>query len=103
MRISKMKNINHRKFERQVNHLQSFVGMPHWNYRNPSIEEIREFDRRILEQQANDYQAKRSSVLSKVFSWIFKSPTTAFDFTAKAATKKKAIKAPIITDADCCI
>lgn len=33
------------RFERKVNHLQGFVGMPNWNFNSPSFDEIKEYDR----------------------------------------------------------
>lgn len=49
-------NKHDRNFNNQVNHLHSFIGMPMWNGRNPSISEIRAFNRRLLEQQALEKQ-----------------------------------------------
>ena len=51
------------KFEKQVSHMQGFIGMPMWNYRNPSLSEIREYDRRILELQAKGFKPRRKSIL----------------------------------------
>jgi len=56
-------NKQDRKFRQQSYHLSSFIGMPMWNGRNPSLSEIREFDRRILEKQALGFEPKRKSVL----------------------------------------
>ena len=51
-----MKNPNDahiRKARNHVIHLQSFIGMPMWNWngRNPTLSEIRDFDRLVLAQQ----------------------------------------------------
>ena len=51
------------KFEKQVNHMQGFIGIPMWNYRNPSLSEIREYDRRIIELQAKGFKSSRKSIL----------------------------------------
>lgn len=89
-----MKNNNDRKFEKQVNHLQGFIGMPMWNGRNPSLNEIREYDRRIIEQQAKDLRPKRKSLLKRIFAWIFQNAQQSlggypFDKTITAVKNKK--------------
>ncbi|MEE9325657.1 MAG: hypothetical protein V3U71_00065 [Cocleimonas sp.] len=42
-----------RKFENQVNHLQGFIGMPHWDFSSPSFDEIKEYEKRGKALQAN--------------------------------------------------
>ncbi len=58
------------KFNQQVNHLQSFIGMPPWNGRNPTFSEIRENDRRILEKQALGFEPKRKSLVRYIFDGL---------------------------------
>jgi hypothetical protein len=41
-----------RKFEKQVDHLQGFIGMPHWNFSSPSFDEIKEYERQGKALQA---------------------------------------------------
>lgn len=56
-----------RKFKNQLNHLQSFIGMPLENRHKPSLSEIRENDRRLLEKQALGYKPRRESLLKHLF------------------------------------
>ena len=46
------KNTQEEKFERKLNHLQGFIGMPNWNFESPTFDEIKEHDRRGRELQA---------------------------------------------------
>ncbi len=104
-RISKMKNSNNIqdiKFEKQVNHLQNFIGMPMWNGRNPSLSEIREYDRRILEKQALGFEPKRKGLLKRVFIWAIKIVIKAFNQSAKTSVKKREYLKPIKTGVECC-
>jgi len=101
-----MKNTQDRKFERQVNHLQSFIGMPHWNGRNPTLSEIREYDRLILEQQAIGFKPKRKSVLQRVSSWMVAGVSKAAGQIVKAGEKTSKItseiKKPVATGTEYC-
>ena len=104
-----MKNSNYkhnRKFERQVSHMQGFIGMPQWNYRNPSLEEIREYDRRILEEQAKGFKPRRKSLLKLFYSWMMTISSKSFRQIAKARNKTSEItsglKEPVKTGSECC-
>lgn len=105
-----MKNRQDRKFDNQVNHLQSFIGMPHWNGRNPTLSEIREYDRLILEKQAMSFKPQSKSVLKHVFAWVTASASTASSQVASASKntgkiigeKTREIKTPIDTGSACC-
>ncbi len=55
-----------RKFKKQVSHLQSFVGMPMSSHHNPSLSDIRENDRRLLEKQALGFEPERKSLLYRL-------------------------------------
>lgn len=47
-----VKNSEQYRFERKLNHLQGFVGLPNWNFGSPTFDEIKEFDRRGRALQA---------------------------------------------------
>lgn len=47
-----IKNSEQAKFERKLNHLQGFVGLPNWGFGSPTFDEIKEFDRRGKALQA---------------------------------------------------
>ncbi|GAA0422348.1 hypothetical protein GCM10009133_33640 [Cocleimonas flava] len=82
-----MKNNNQqyqRKFERQVNHLSGFVGMPIRSGRQPTLSEIRENDRQILEQQAKGVEPRKNSLLQRVFAKLTATTTNASSHTVKA-------------------
>ncbi|WP_299878954.1 hypothetical protein [uncultured Cocleimonas sp.] len=67
-----------RKFEKQVSHLSGFIGMPMWNGRNPTLSEIREYDRRLLERQSMGFESRKSllkQLSSSVSAVIVKSFT----------------------------
>ena len=104
-----MKNSNYQqdmKFNNQVNHLQSFIGMSMWNGRNPSLSEIREYDRQLLEKQALGFEPKRKSSLKLLISSMMTIVSTASNQIAKAGKKSSEItselKAPIKTATECC-
>ena len=101
-----MKNKQDRKFDRQVSHLQSFIGMPHWNGRNPTLSEIREYDRRLIEKQALGFKPKRNSVLKRVFSWMTASASNAssqvVSKSKKIGKKTREIKEPVDSSSACC-
>jgi len=50
--VKNSNNKQDRKFRKKVSQMSGFIGMPMWNGRNPSLSEIREYDRHILEKQA---------------------------------------------------
>ncbi len=104
-RISKMKNSNHKqdiKFRKQVSHLSGFIGMPMWNGRSPSLSEIREYDRRILEKQALGFEPKRKSVLKRLFAWTASVVSKAFGKIVKVGVTMTEKKASIKTNPECC-
>ena len=99
-------NKQNRKLEKQVNHLQSFIGMPMWNGHNPSLSEIREYDRRLLEKQALCLEPKRRSLLRYLFDGLKSYTLKALRPILKTANKTKTIKLgivkPIKTGNECC-
>ncbi len=108
-----MKNSNNKqdmKFNNQVNHMQGFIGMPQWNYRNPSLSESREYDRRILEKQALGFKPKRQSLLNRLNGWLMTTFAKAFNqireakIEAKRQVNKKANERiePVKTGSECC-
>lgn len=108
-----MKNSNNnaynkvdRKFEKQVSHLSGFIGMPMWNGRNPSLSEIREFDRRILEQQVKAFKPKRKSVLNQLFKEVVTSLSKTFKQVGATKRRTKNTtserKEPVTTGAEYC-
>ena len=74
-----------RKFVKQVSHLSGFIGMPTWNGRNPTLSETREYDRLILEKQAQTFKPK-NSLLKRLNSSIGRIFAAAFE---KVETNKK--------------
>ncbi len=58
------------KFERKINHLQSLTGMPMWNGRNPSISQIRAYERRLMEQQTMETQKKKESLFQQCLNGL---------------------------------
>ena len=96
-----------RKLRKQVSHLSGFIGMPMWNGRNPSLNEIREYDRRIIEQQTKDLKPKRKSLLKRIFSWIFQNAHQSLEVDhskkAIAVVKKKKKKESNEIDTECCM
>jgi len=112
-RISKMnyknsylENTQNRAFNKKLNHLQSFIGMPMWDGRKPTISEIREYDRRLLEKQALSFEKQKDGFLiraSEKLRFQLSRPVKAF-LQAKQKTKntKAEITLPTITDAKCC-
>lgn len=67
-----MKNINeqHIKFNRQVNHLSGFIGMP-MNGRSLTLSEMRERDRHLLENQAMVFEPKKEGSFKHLFRCLF--------------------------------
>ena len=87
-----MRNLNYkqeRKFKKQVSHLSGFVGMPMWNGRNPSLSDIREFDRRILEKQVLGLESQKSNLLLRLSKSLKQHFVNAF--TLASNTKKKTV------------
>jgi hypothetical protein len=85
----------HRKFKNQVNHMQGFIGMPMWNYRNPSLSEIREYDRRVLELQAQQSHSKSRSTGKWFYGLLhnsFKQLGKVYKQLRKTSTKKETVK-----------
>ena len=86
--------------------MQGFIGMPQWNYRNPSLAEIREYDRRILEQQELGLKPGRKSLLKPLFNWMMTIPSKAFSQIKKASEKSSEItselKEPVKTNPEYC-
>lgn len=107
--INKQNDQQNRKLRNQVSHLSGFIGMPMWNGRNPTLSEIREYDRRLLEQQALEFEQQsfesvRKGSLNRLFTWIGAGMSTA---SASARISKARInitekKAPVKGDAECC-
>ncbi len=95
-------NRQYRKFEKQVNHLSGFIGMPVWNGRNPSLSEIREYDRRVLEKQALGFEPERNSLLKRLFVWTSSAASKAFGKTVKVAVTITEKKSSIKTNPECC-
>ena len=67
------------RFERKLNHLQGFVGMPNWNFNSPSFDEIKEYDRigrqlqhkaklSFLKRVVKFFKVKKSTVQPKIRS-----------------------------------
>ena len=105
-----MKNLNYNnsnsqniKFNKQVSHLSSFVGMPMWNGRNPTLSEIREFDRRVLEQQALGFEAKKQSIFVRLSKGLKQQISKALVLASSAKQKSANIKHGLSKpDVECC-
>ena len=86
--------------------MSGFIGMPMWNGRNPSLSEIREYDRYILEKQALGFEPKRKSLLRRLFGGLRTIELKAFVQIAKAGKKTRAIKheitKPVKKGSECC-
>ncbi len=86
--------------------MSGFIGMPMWNYKNPSLAEIREYDRRILAQQALGFKPMRESLLKRSVVGLKSIAITAFGQIAKAGKKtseiKQEITKPVNTGTECC-
>jgi len=100
-----MKYNNDRRFNKQVSHLSSFIGMPMWNGTAPTLSEIREYDRRVLEQQALALENKRIgffqrslTALSHRISRVF---TLVFSAKQKTLKIKHEIAKPVMPDMKC--
>jgi len=103
---SYLENTQNRAFNKKVSHLQSFIGMPMWNGRKPTISEIREYDRQLLEKQALSLEKQKDGFVIRAlekFRFQLTRPFAAF-LQAKQKTKntKAEITLPTITDAKCC-
>lgn len=100
------KNNQDRKFKNQVNHIHSFIGMPLWNGRNPSLSEIREYDRLILEKQALGFEPKSKSIFRLLVSALMNITSKYTKQITKAGKKTKQIKheiaKPLNTGTECC-
>lgn len=118
-----MKNVTYkqnkqdRKFTNQVSHLSGFIGMPMWNGRNPTLSEIREFDRRVLEQQALEieqqsfetarvysqgFESKRQSSLNRFYAWLGGGVSKTFGKIAKTGITVGGKKAAVDSNPECC-
>ena len=99
-------NYQDRKFRNQVSHLSGFIGMPIWYGRNPTLSEIREYDRRVLEKQALGFELKRKKLLKRLFAVLRLKTFNIFLQTSDASQKKNKIKGkainPIETGSECC-
>lgn len=99
-------NTHDKKFTKQVNHLSSFIGMPMWHGQNPSLEDIREYDRRLIERQSQSVKPKRKGLLKLLFEGLKTQGTHASGLILNAKKKTKNIKCeiskPIKTEAECC-
>lgn len=95
-------NIN---FERKINHLQSLTGMPMWNGRNPSISEIRAYERRVLEQQVLGME-KKASFFQRFSAGLKRRLTNALGLFTLAKQKTSKIKHTVTEtnnpEAECC-
>ena len=95
-------NIN---FERKINHLQSLTGMPMWNGRNPSISQIRAYERRLLEQQSLGIE-KKANFLQRFTTGIKRRLSNAFGLFTLAKHKTSKIKHKVAEtnspEAECC-
>ncbi len=93
-----MKHSNNRqdqKFENQLNHMQGFIGMSNWNYRNPSFEEIREHDRRVLKLQAQKIHSSSKSTSKWFYGLLsnsYKQLSKAYKQLRKIGTNKETVK-----------
>ena len=98
-----MKNSNHKqdmKFRKQVSHMSGFIGMPMWNGRSPSLSEIREYDRRILEKQALGFDSKRKGLLGRLIGSMMSNTSKAVAQIEAASKNKPDIS--VKTSAECC-
>lgn len=99
-------NQHDRKFKNQVNHMHSFIGMPLKNYRSPSLSEIREHDRRLLEKQALGFEPKRKGLLSRLIGKILTVTSKTSGQIAKVGKKtgeiKREISKPVKAGSECC-
>ncbi|MGK0272734.1 MAG: hypothetical protein ACI88H_003407 [Cocleimonas sp.] len=106
MKNRNQNNTQDRKFKNQVSHLSGFIGMPMWNGRNPSLAEIREYDRRILEKQALNLEARRTPFVKVLFPGVMTLASKAFSKTAKIKKRTKVMKHDIAkarnTPTECC-
>ncbi|MEH6456947.1 MAG: hypothetical protein V7749_11525 [Cocleimonas sp.] len=104
-----MKNDNYKqhktqnmKFEKKVNHMSSFIGMPMWNGHNPSLTEIREYDRRLLEKQALGFGPERKSFVSRLFNGLISIVSIVLKQLKKAEVKITEKKEPVKISPECC-
>ena len=109
-----------RKFKKQVSHLSGFIGMPMWNGRNPTLSEIREYDRRILEQQAMKFESegvemlespsselpgfkgKRKNRLNRSLTWVLSIVSKAIGKTDKGGIEVSHKKESVKSSPECC-
>lgn len=56
------------KFNRKLNHLQGFIGMPNWNFDSPTFDEIKEYEQCGRKLQAKAFQ----SFSKRLKSWLLK-------------------------------
>ncbi len=57
---------NQDKFGLQLRHLQSVAGLPHWNFKSPTIEDLKAYD-----QKGRDLQADAiSSSIGAAYQWL---------------------------------
>ena len=96
------------QFEKKINHLQSFIGMPMWNGRNPTLAEIREYDRRLIEKQALDFKVGEKSIFSRFSKKLKQQFLKSLNNYPKIKPKSKVkilerdIAQPIKPEAGCC-
>ena len=95
-----------RKLRKQVNHLSGFIGMPMWNGSNPSLSEIREYDRRLLEKQALGLMPQRKGLMKALLRGVINTTSKAFVTNTKIKKTPKAFKyeisKPMNTSSECC-
>lgn len=93
------------KFERKINHLQSLTGMPMWNGRNPSISEIRAYERRLLEQQALGME-KKVTLFQRFSAGLKQRVSSVFGLLTLAKHKTTKIKHKVAetsnSEVECC-
>lgn len=95
-----------KKFTKQINHMSSFIGMPMWNGRNPTLSEIREYDRRLIERQSQVVKQNKKGLVRFLFEGLKTQSSHVFGLISNAKKKTKNIKyeisKPIKTNAECC-
>jgi len=76
------------KFTAQLNQLPSFIGMPIRHGYKPTLSQIREHDRRILENQALGFKSDKYSERSRLMSKLANMHAKLFEQVQGAASQR---------------
>ena len=76
-RFTKMKKVQSKheqeqKFQRKLNHLQGFIGMPNWNLEKPSYHKTREYEQRAGKMQAETVGGGLKKMIKKIVAILMK-------------------------------